>query len=162
SALFPSRCSTSCTAPGARSVCCEAPRRALDTSGRPRGLFGVGQLSLDEVKPGVPEARVGQVDADDPRQLLGAFRAAGSEQLEVAGNELGAGLLVALIDRQRQQLPVGVGVDVAGAADEVRDVGPPGAVALGQLDRVAEHLGLAVGPQLAEARDRQLALLAPL
>ena len=96
------------------------------------------------------------------RDLLGAFRAAGGEHLQVARHELGALLLVALVDRQREQLAVGVGVDVAGAADEVRDVGPPAAVAVGHLDRVAEHLLLALGPQLAEALDRQLALLATL
>ena len=93
-------------------------------------------------------------------ELLGAVRAACGEQLEIARHELRAELLVALVDRQREQLAVGVGVDVAGAADEVRDVGPPRAVALGQLDGVAEQLVLALGPQLAEALDRELALLA--
>jgi len=43
----------------------------------------------------------------------------------------------------------------------VRDVRPPRAVALGHLDRVAEHRGLGLRPQLAEALDRELALLAP-
>ena len=40
------------------------------------------------------------------------------------------------------------------------DVGPPGAVALGDLDRVAEQLGLGLGPELADALDRELALVA--
>ena len=43
----------------------------------------------------------------------------------------------------------------------MRDVGPPAEVALGQLDRVAEELGLALAPQLPDARHRQLPLLAP-
>ena len=42
----------------------------------------------------------------------------------------------------------------------MRDVGPPGAVALGDLDGVAEQLLLGLRPQVAEALDRQLALLA--
>ncbi len=37
------------------------------------------------------------------------------------------------------------------------DVGPPGAVALGDLDRVAEQLGLRLGPELVDAVDRELA-----
>ena len=68
----------------------------------------------------------------------------------------------AAVHRQREQLPVRVRVHVAGRAHEVRDVRPPGAVALGDLDRVAEHRGLRVGPRLVELLDRQLALVAPL
>ena len=49
-----------------------------------------------------------------------------------------------------EQLPVGVRVDVARGADEVGHVGPPGCVALGDLDRVAQQLLLGLGPQLAE------------
>src|SRR5205807_2565446 len=82
--------------------------------------------------------------------------------LEVAWDELGARLLVALVDRQRQQLAVGVRVHVAGAADEMRDVGPPRAIPVRDLDGVAEHLRLALRPQLAKALDRELAVLATL
>ena len=60
-------------------------------------------------------------------ELLGRARAAGRQQLEVGGHERLALLLVAAVDREREQLPVGVRVDVARRADEVRDVGPPGA-----------------------------------
>src|SRR5438132_8184381 len=126
----------------------------------PRRLFGFAQLALDEIQPRVPEAGVGEVDADQLDQLLRAARTPGREHLEVSGHELGAGLLVALVHRQREQLAVGIRVHVARAADEVRDVGPPRAVAVGQLDRVAEHLRLALGPELAEAFDGELALLA--
>ena len=57
-----------------------------------------------------------------PAQLLRGHRAAGRQQLEVAGHEVRALLLVAPVDRQGEQLPVGVGVHVARRADEVRDV----------------------------------------
>ena len=98
-------------------------------------------------RPRVPEAGVGEVDADDLRR---APRAASSRRRAAArgsrGTKLGALLLVARVDRQREQLAVGVRVDVAGRADEVRDVGPPRAVALGDLDRVAEQLAPASRP----------------
>src|ERR1700722_2864697 len=129
----------------------------------PRGLccrLSLGELALDQVQPCLPEAGIGEVHTDDLPQLLRAARATCGEQLQIAGHHLLAQLLVAVVDGESQELTVGVGVDVAGAADEVRDIGPPGAVALGQLDRVAEHLALALRPQLAEALDRDLSALA--
>ena len=72
----------------------------------------------------------------------GEHRAAGAQHLDVGGDEALALLLVAAIDREREQVPEGVGVDVAGRVDEVRHVGPPGAVVGGELDRVAEQVGL--------------------
>ncbi len=94
------------------------------------------------------------------RRAPAGLRAPGGQQLEVLRHELRAALLVAVIYRQRQQLAVSVGVDVAGRADEVRDVGPPRAVAVGDLHGVAQQLGLALDPQLAEPLHRQLALAA--
>src|SRR5437588_5242772 len=138
------------------------PRRRLQAPGGACGIFSLGEPALDEVQARVPEARVGEVHADDPAELLGRARAPGREQLEVARHELGPYLLVTLIDGQRQQLSVGVRVHVAWAADEMRDVGPPRAVALRDLDGVAEHLRLALRPELAEALYRELALLATL
>ena len=44
----------------------------------------------------------------------------------------------------------------------MRDVRPPAAVAVGQLDRIAQQLGLALQPQVAQALDRQLAAVAAL
>ena len=111
------------------------------------GRLGGVELLGDEVEAAVPEARIGEVDADDPAELLGRAAAAAGEHLEVVGDDLLAALDVEAVDRERQQLPVGVGVDVAGRADEVGDVGPPGAVALGDLDGVAEQLGLASRPR---------------
>jgi hypothetical protein len=35
-------------------------------------LLGGGQLFVDQPQPGVPEPRIGQVDVDDRRELLGA------------------------------------------------------------------------------------------
>ena len=46
-----------------------------------RRRLGVVELALDDVQPAVPEARVGEVDADDRSQLLRAARAAGLQQL---------------------------------------------------------------------------------
>ena len=88
-------------------------------------------------------------------ELLRRQRAAGGQQLEVGGREVLALLLVAAVDGEREQLPVGVGVDVARRVDEVGHVGPPGAVALGDLDRVAEQLLLRLGPQRADAVERR-------
>src|SRR5215218_9280260 len=82
-----------------------------------------------------------------------------SGELEVGGDERLALLLVAPVDGEREQLPVGVGVDVARDADEVVDVGPPGAIALGHLDRVAQQLLLRLRPQLADAVECELAAL---
>src|SRR6185437_10254010 len=134
------------------------PRSALHAPRRLRGLLGLCELALDELEAGVPEAGVGEIDADDPPELLGTFRAAGGEQLEVPRHERGALLLVALVHRQREQLAVGVCVHVAGAADEEWNVGPPRAIALRQLDGVAEQLALALRPQPAQPLDRQLPL----
>ena len=114
------------------------------------------------VEPAVPEAGVGEIDADDPAERLGRVRTAARQQLEVRRHELGAALLVLAVHGEREQLAVRVRVHVPGRADEVRDVRPPRAVALGDLDRVAEHVGLRLGPELTEAVDGQLAPLATL
>ena len=92
-----------------------------------RGLLGRVELALDEVQALVPEARVGEVHADDLAELLRRLGTARAQQVHVVGLEAGALLLVAAVDRQREQLPVRVRVHVAGGGDEVGDVGPPGA-----------------------------------
>src|SRR5438105_4877858 len=96
--------------------------RALHAPGGLGGPLGLGELALDEVEPSLPEARVGEIDAHDRSQLLRRTRASGRQQLELAGHQLRAGLLVALVHRQRHQLAVGIRIDVARAADEVRNV----------------------------------------
>ena len=68
----------------------------------------------------------------DLRELFGRARAARGEQLEVGRDEGLALLLVAAVDGEREQLAVGVGVDVARDADEVVDLGPPAAVVVGE------------------------------
>src|SRR5438105_976364 len=72
-------------------------RGALDAARRAGRLFGVGELALDEVEAGLPEAGVGEVDADDAAELLGRARTARGEQLEVARHQLVTELLVALV-----------------------------------------------------------------
>ena len=91
----------------------------------------------------------------------GDLRPAGRQQLQVGGGEARALLLVAAVDGERQQLAVRVRVDVARRGHEVGDVGPPRLVVVGDLDGVAQQLLLGVRPQLAEAVDGELALVAP-
>ncbi len=76
-------------------------------------------------RPASQKPGIGQVDADDLGQLLGRAGAARGEQLQVPRDERLALLAVAAVDREREQLPVRVGVHVPGRVDEVRDVGPP-------------------------------------
>ena len=127
----------------------------LDSTRVLGGLLGGVELALHEVQALVPEGRVGEVHADDRAELLGRLRPARAEQLDVLGLEARALLLVAAVDRQREQLPVGVRVDVAGGGDEVGDVGPPRLVALGDLDRVAEQLLLRLAPRASRSRRRR-------
>src|SRR5262249_43469195 len=128
--------STSCaTAAPSRPPSRAARERAgrSEPAGAGGGPPGGGPLLRDDLQAAVPEAGVGEIEAHDRAELLRRARAPAGEQLEVLRYELGAALLVGPVDRQRQQLPVRVGVDVPGRAHEVRDVRPPGAVALGDL-----------------------------
>ena len=68
---------------------------------------------------------------------------------------------VAAVDREREQVAERIRVDVARHLDEVRDVAPPDPVVVRHLDRVAEHPALLGAPELGDALDGQLALLAP-
>ena len=133
--LYDARVDGSVERSGAGSGCCS--RRASSTSatsrtsaptrphcGRP-ALLGVdaarlaggvlGRASWSSTRSRPPSQKPGSArsHADDAPELLGRQRAAGGQQLEVAGHEGGALLLVAAVDRQRQQLAVGVGVHVA-------------------------------------------------
>jgi hypothetical protein len=86
--------------------------------------------------------------------------AAGLQHVEIAlGEALGA-LLVAGEERVHQAVAEGIGVDVEGRVDEVRDIGPEDLVAGLELDRGAEAFPRHLEPELAEALGRQLALLA--
>ncbi len=55
---------------------------------RLRGFLGALELALDQVEPGVPETRVGEIDADDRAELLGQHRAAGAQQVDVGLDEV--------------------------------------------------------------------------
>src|SRR5215218_10063065 len=69
-----------------------------DRAGLARRLLRVVELALDQVEPRVPEAGVGQVDADDAAELLGRQRPAGAQHLDVARDEALALVDVALVD----------------------------------------------------------------
>src|SRR5436190_21814850 len=125
-----------------------------------RGLFGRLQLPAYQIEPAVPEPWVGEVEARDRRELLGTAAAARAQQLDVARDERLALFEVAAIDRECEQLAVRVRVDVARRADEMRHVGPPRAVVLGDLDAVGQELLLGLRPEVAEAVDAELALRA--
>ena len=113
-------------------------------------------------RPAVPELRIGEIDADHlargPPATSNRRRATGRGS---GGTKSAPLLLVPRVHRQREQLAVRVRVHVTGRADEVRDVRPPREVAVGELDRVAEHRALRLLPQLAESLDRELPFLAP-
>src|SRR6267378_1896188 len=70
-------------------------------------------------------------------------------------------LLVAAEDGKGEQVPEGVGVDVARRSDEMGDVAPPDPVAVGDVDGVAQHGLLDVYPQGVEAVGGELALGTP-
>ena len=124
-----------------------------------RRLGGL-QLLIDDGETAVPEARIGEVAVHDASEFLGAHRTTGAKQFEILRNERITDLLVPLVHRERQQLAVGVGVHVAGGVDEMGDVTPPGAVALGDLHGIAEHGLLRVTPDAIEVVDRQFTVIA--
>ena len=80
--------------PGVELVADARPRRAVaeQPSGRDAarlagGLLGRLELALDEVEARVPEARVGEVDADHLPELLRRLGAARAQHVEVGGDE---------------------------------------------------------------------------
>src|SRR5205807_6030144 len=89
-------------------------RPALDPAGVVGRGLGGPELLFDQVEAGVPKAGIDQVDTYQLPQFLWRFGPAGGQELEVARHEGVALLLVAAVHRQREQLPVGVRVDVPG------------------------------------------------
>src|SRR6185436_13831023 len=78
----------------------------------------------DEVEAALPEGAVGDVDAHLAENDLRPFRAAVGEQLEIAGLEALALLLVAPVERQDQELPEAVGIAIEGRVVDVRNAQP--------------------------------------
>ena len=70
------------------------------------------------------------------------------------------GILVTRIKSVHQAIAEGIGVDVEGRVDEMRDVAPEGAVILIELESRAEAFLLHAQPDLAQAIRRQFALAA--
>src|SRR4051812_29507512 len=68
---------------------------------------------VQRLDPARPDRRVGEVQPDDLGELLGRLGAALAEQVEVRLDDRLALDLVAPVDREREEVAVGVGVDVA-------------------------------------------------
>src|SRR6056297_2045384 len=116
--------------------------------------------ALDHRKPLVPEGRVGGVEAEGGQKLLVVLGVARLEHLEIPVLEaLGRGL-VGGIERVHEAVAEGVGVDVEGRVDEMRDIGPEGLVALHEIKGGPEAFGLHGHPQFADIFGRELALAA--
>ena len=96
-----------------------ATRGAPFAPGVARRLLGGRELLLDQHEAGIPETGICEVDADEASELFGRHRPTGRQQPQVVRHKAGALVLVALVDRQRQQLTVRVRVDVARRVDEV-------------------------------------------
>src|SRR4051812_5198996 len=116
--------------------------------------------SLDHRKPDLPEGGIAGVEPEGGEELGMVLRAAGREHGEIAFDEALIGVLVDAVQRVHEAVAEGVGVDVEGRMDEVRDVGPEVLIALAEPDRRAEALVLHRHPELAELLPGQLALAA--
>ena len=125
-----------------------APELALETVDQP----------LQQTEALGPEGRVGGVETEGLEQLLVAQRAAGPEHGEIARLEALGRLLVDGIERADEAIAEGIGVDVEGRVDEVRDVAPKGSVGVAEDEGRAEALLLDLHPDVAELVRRQLGL----
>jgi hypothetical protein len=87
--------------------------------------------------------------------MLGA---AGAQHLEVLVAEARVAFLVDGVERVHEAVAEGVGVDVEGRVDEVRDVGPEGLVARREVEGVAQRLRLHRHPERVDVVGGELAL----
>ena len=78
------------------------------------------------------------------------------DRVDVLRGEFRAALQIQVIERQHQQFAERVRIDVTRRLQEVRDVAPPHAVIVAQVDAVAEHRLLCLHPQLGDALDGKL------
>src|SRR3990172_9209309 len=123
--------------------------------------LGLVELGGERVDPALPDAWVGEIEADHLGELLRRLGAARAKELEVRLDHRVAFELVPAEDREGEQEAVRVRVDVARRAHEVRDVAPPRLVAV-DVDRVADHPSLRLEPELLQTVGRELAFLTAL
>src|SRR3989442_9506674 len=156
-AIFGSMSATPVTIPGGTAIAIPGdpprprrPRRRNASrkcrSHRPAQLR---EQRRDDREAAVPERGVVHVDVEPAEQHVGRLAAAGREQLEVARDERGPLVLIALVERQDEQLSEDIGVAVEAAVDEVRDVAPSPAIRGDHLDRVAVEAGVLLPPPVA-------------
>ena len=96
-----------------------------------------------------PEAGVRGVEPERGQQLLVAQGAAGAQELEIARLEAVRRLLVDRVERADEAIAKGVGIDVEGHVDEVRDIAPVEAIVLAEMEGRPQALGLDLHPDPA-------------
>ena len=89
--------------------------------------------------------------------MLGA---AGREHGEIFLHKTLVGVLVDAVERIHEAIAEGIGVDIEGRVDEMRDIGPEGLISCAQLDRGPERIGLHAHPQIADLVGGEFALAA--
>src|SRR6476661_3749795 len=91
--------------------------------------FQLVDHALDNAEPALPEGWIARVETERREQFGMMLGAARREHGEIALGEALGGVLVDRVERVHQAIAEGVGIDVEGRMDEVRDIGPEGFVA---------------------------------
>ena len=99
------------------------------------------QRPLDHPEAALPERPLAHIDAGLLQDAQWAVGTAGPQDLEVTRDEGGSLLSVLLVERQDQELPKAVGVDVEGRVVEVRDRQPLGAEIVAEIERSLRTAG---------------------
>src|SRR5579871_1546469 len=105
-----------------------------------------------------PEFRIGGVEAEGRQQLLVPSRAAGLEHVEIFLGKAGLRALIDRVERVHEAIAEGIGIDIEGRMDEMRNIGPVAAILILEADCRAEALALDRHPNLADAIGGDLAL----
>src|SRR3990172_2021761 len=111
---------------------------------------GLLHHATDLVQPLLPETRVVKVNAERLEKNFGGRRVPRLQERQIPRDERGPFLLVHAVQTQNEQLAEDIAVTVKAGVDEVRDVGPPQAVARSQVDRFPVVPGIRLKPRLSE------------
>ncbi len=103
-------------------------------------LFQLVDHAGNDVKAALPEAVLRDVNAGFRQDLGRGLRPAGGQDLEVARDEGLAFSPVLAVQRQHQQLPEGVGIDIKRRAVDVWDADPLPFELVAQVNRIAKLL----------------------